>query len=416
MAKKEEEELPIEQEVDAYKICKLIIKDMNKGKEGDKIAWSLGSDIDDPTTVREWISTGSKMLDMIISNKKEGGVPVGKLTEISGEEASGKSLLCAHLAAECQKRGGVVVYIDTENAINSDFMKQLGVDINKLVYCQPGTIEEVGETIEKVILMTRARAKNKLILIIWDSVAGTPCQCEIEGTYDPNDRMGVTGKALAKMMRKLTQVWGKERIAMVFTNQLKTKFGVMYGDPMTTPGGKAIPYHASVRVRLTRISELKDEKTKDTYGVFTRAKVVKNRLGPPLRRCEFEISFARGIEDVNSWFAFLHERGEIEKANGWCYLTSFPAFEHEDVKHPGYKFREKGWAEEVKNTPPLWEEKDGKKVLKRVSFEDKVTELLEKQLIIKYGEKPPDMEADPESLMDSEAVMEAILESKPEVK
>jgi recombination protein RecA len=416
MAKKDKEvvQVPVEEEVDSLKLSKLLIKEMNKdaAKTG-KLAWCLATDVDNPTEVKEWISTGSTLLNFCISNKPDGGIPVGKLTEISGEEASGKTLLVSHLAADVQRRGGIVIYIDTENAINAAFMQQLGVNINELVYCQPGTIEEVGETIEKVILMSRARAKNKLVLVIWDSVAGTPSAAEIEGNYDPNDRIGVTAKALAKMMRKLTQVWGKDRIAMVFTNQLKVKIGVMYGDPMSTPGGKAIPYHASVRVRLTRSTEVKDVKTNNVCAINTRAKVVKNRLGPPLRKCDFQISFARGIEDVKSWFDYLHEAGEIEKAAGWCYLTSFPSFELDvDGKDRGYRFRESQWENEVRDSPPLFEEKDGKKIVKRVSFEDHVRKLLEKNLVIKYGETPKDQEIDPESLMDNECVIEQVLESK----
>jgi len=284
MAKKEKTEKQIERSNDIKEIAalsKMLIKEFNKDEEKTgKMAWNLSTDLDNPTEVKEWISTGSTLLDYDISNRRGGGIPVGKLTEISGEEASGKSLLAAHIIANTQKRGGLAVLADTENAYNPDFGRQIGVDNDKLVYLQPRTIEEVGEAIEKVIILAKQKAKDKLVTIIWDSVAGTPSQAEIEGSYDPNDRIGVTAKALAKMMRKLTQVWGKERICMVFTNQLKTKIGVMYGDPMTTPGGKAIPYHSSVRIRLTRSTLDKDETGDDqleALGVNTNCKVVKNR-------------------------------------------------------------------------------------------------------------------------------------------
>ena len=399
MAKKNREEvevaIPVEKETDSFKLSKLLIKELNKDEEKNgKVAWNLATDHDNPTEVKEWISTGSTLLDYCISNRRDGGIPVGKLTEISGEEASGKSLLCAHLARECQRKGGVVAYIDTENAMSPEFAEQLGVDLNKLIYLQPGTIEEVGETIEKIILMTRQKAKDKLILIIWDSVAGTPSQVEIEGTYDPNDRIGVTAKALAKMMRKLTQVWGKERIAMVFTNQLRVKFGVMFGDNMTTSGGKAIPYHASVRVRLIRSTMEKAEKggeegnEGDILGVNTRAQCVKNRLGPPHRKCRFFISFERGIDDMDSWFEHLHDRKVIEKKGGWCYV---PGYDTE------FKFRESQWVKTLK---------EDKKLL------DWVLNQVNETMTVKYGQKPLDAEIDPESLMQNEEIIRDLVDPK----
>lgn len=397
MSKKEKErkeaEVDVSTEQDSLKLSKLLIKEFNKDSD-EKMAWCLATDLDNPTEVREFISTGSTLLDYIIANRKGGGVPVGKLTEICGEEASGKSLVCAHLIAECQRRGGIAIYIDTENAAHPGFMKQVGVNIEQLVYLQPGTIEEVGMAIEKTIIQVRTKAPNKLVLIIWDSVAGTPSQAEIEGTFDPNDRIGVTAKALAKMMRKLTQSWGKERIAMVFTNQLKVKIGVMYGDPMQTPGGKAIPYHASVRVRLTRGGNEADDKTKVVWGVKTSAKVIKSRLGPPLRKCNFDITFSHGIDDVASWFEYLHTVGEVTKSDGWCYLTNFKG--KTNPKHPewGHMFREKGWTEELAGNHEL---------------KEFVLGLLDKHLIVRYDQKEiKDLDLDPESLMDNQAVVDAI--------
>lgn len=379
-------------------LSKLLIKEFNKDEEKTgKMAWNLAVDLDNPTDIKEWISTGSTLLDYLISNRRDGGIPVGKLTEISGEEASGKSLMCAHIIANTQKKGGLAVLCDSENAYNPEFGAQVGVDNDKLVYLQPRTIEETGEAIEKVILLTRQKAKDKLVTIIWDSVAGTPSQAEIEGTYDPNDRIGVTAKALAKMMRKLTQVWGKERILMVFTNQLKTKIGVMYGDPMTTPGGKAIPYHSSVRIRLTRSTlEKDDSKPKkgeeetasktpqlEALGVNTICKVVKNRCGPPLRKARFMISFARGIEDVDSWFDHLHELGVIEKSAGYCKLPEVLGDE---------KFREKAWPEVVANN------------------REAILDCLERHMVVKFGQKPKDMVADPESLMEVEQTVQDLID------
>ena len=390
-----EEEVSVEREMDTVKLSKLLIKELNKDEEkSGKVAWNLATDLDNPTDVKEWISTDSTLLDYCISNKRDGGIPVGKLTEISGEEASGKSLLCAHLAKNVQKKNGVVAYIDTENAMHPEFATQLGVDLSKMIYVQPGTIEEVGETIEKIVLMTRQKAKDKLVLIVWDSIAGTPPQAEIEGNFDPNERVGITAKALSKMMRKLTQVWGKERIAMVFTNQLRTSMS-RYGDPYVTPGGKAVPYHASVRIRLTRKGtekegtdyEAGEAGEGDVIGVNTEAKVVKNRLGPPHRKCRFFISFAHGIEDQESWFDRLHEAKQIEKRAGWCYM---------DYK-PEFKFREKGFVALLQEDP---------------EFKQYILKKLEDTMIVKYGEAPADAEIDPESQMDVEQTVEDLIDPK----
>lgn len=411
MAKKEKknEEIDVSSEMDSLKLGKELIKELNKGDE--KVAWCLATDEDNPTDVKEFISTGSTLLDYCISNRRDGGVPVGKLTEFNGEEASGKSLAIAHLIVNVQKKGGIACLIDTENAVNPDFLKRVGVDLTKLVYLQPGTIEEVGEMIEKLIVMTRTKAPGKLVLIAWDSVAGTPPKDEIEGNYDPNERIGLAAKALAKMMRKLTQTWGKERIAMVFTNQLRTKFGVQYGDPMATTGGKAIPYHASVRVRLTRSveqKELEGETKGETWGIHTRAKVVKNRLGPPLRTCEFDIAFSNGIQDEDSWFAFLNAHQVITKADGWCYCSTFKGIQRPGLdpetekpfevvvklnpKHEdwGHMFREKQWMAQLAAVPGL---------------RDWALDEINKLMVVTYGDPVTGQVLDEESLMDNEEVV-----------
>ena len=170
--------------------------ELNKAAK-ENIAYDLHGD--NPTDVKTWISTGSTLLDYIISNRRDGGIPVGKLTTIAGESASGKSLIVTQILANTQKMGGVAVYIDTENAASPDFMEQLGLDTkNNFLYVQPGTIEEVFETIERLIGRLREKAPDKLVCIVWDSVAGTPVKAEVEGDYDPNSRIGLTAKALAK--------------------------------------------------------------------------------------------------------------------------------------------------------------------------------------------------------------------------
>jgi recombination protein RecA len=402
MARKEQPEVPVAEETDATKLSKLIVKEFNKnpGKTG-KIAWNLASDEDNPTDVKEWISTGNLLLNYNIANKKGGGVPVGKLIEICGEEASGKSLMCMHIAAETQKLGGVVGYIDTENAFNPDFAKQIGVDLNRLVYLQPGTVEEVGETIVKMIVMTRQKSPNQLVTIIWDSVTQTPTQAEVEGTFEINMNVQMEKpKALGKMMRKIIETLGKERICLVFTSQVKFKPGTMYGDPTFIPGGKAVPYAASVRIKLVRGAAEKEGATEDeagkgdVLGVNTTATVFKNRLGPPHRKAKFFISFANGIQDESSWFDYLHSKKVIEKASGFCYI---PEFDKEVKTKKELAFREAKWLEVLNGTPGL---------------KDWVLNRMDQLLTIKYGEVPDDAEVDPESMLEAEQLVEDLVDPK----
>jgi len=416
-------------DISPAKLAKLLISEFNKDEDkSGKVAWNLATDTDNPTDVKEFISTGSTLLNYAISNRRDGGIPVCKLTEISGEEASGKSLICAHLIAETQRRGGIAVYIDTENSANPDFMSRVGVNISEMVYLQPQTVEEVGEAIEKTIIMARTRAPNKLVLIIWDSIAGTPTNIEVEGTFELGmDLQLAKSKVLSKMMRKITDTIGKERIALVFTNQLKVKIGVMYGDPMTTPGGKAVPYHASVRIRLQAGQKNKDAEDGDIYGVHTSAKIVKNRLGPPWRKVEFDILFASGIDDEGSWFSKLHELEEIEKADGWCYLKSIPSGRIEDKgvnagKDRGFKFREKQFKEilsqevEVESFDPKTGEfkrdSKGDPNKSKKTVKQHIQDLLEMHMIVRYNQKPKDLDLDPESLMDVESVTDAAMQGE----
>lgn len=331
---------------------------LNKNDE-DKVTWDLTKG-DAPTIVKEFISTGCTLLDYTMSNRRDGGVPVGKLTCIAGEESSGKSLMCAHIAAEVQRRGGIAVYIDSENAIDRDFMQRVGVDIESLVYIQPGTVEKSFEYQESCIKTLRAKNPNVLMVIIWDSVGGTPTQAEIEGSYDPNSSIGLLGKALSKGLRKIIDLVAKERIALVYTNHLKQKIGYVMGDPFYEPGGKSIPYFSTVRIRLTSSTKLKDQ-SGVIYGVKTNARVIKTRLGPAHRSVKFEIHFDHGIADEMSWLETLQEAGMVENKAGWRY----------PVNAPVEKFREKEWRELVKSDGPLrsW-----------------ALDCLEKLMVITYGD------------------------------
>jgi recombination protein RecA len=295
---------------DSDQITDKIVKDL-KNSLGD-VAYILGRG-DAPPEVSEWISTGSTELDAKIANNPDvdGGIPVGRLTEIFGEEATGKSFIAYMALADCQRRGGIPVLIDTENSANMTFLKMLGLDPEdgKLIYIQVDTIEEVFTAIESVIVKIREEYKDKLCVIVWDSVAATTTKAELQNDYG-DVTVALGPRLIGQGLRKIGRFIGKERIALIFLNQVRMKIGIAFGNPFTTPGGKAIPFTASVRVQLLTAGKLKAGD--DIIGVNIKAKVVKNRMGPPHRECVLQMYFDKGIVDEGSWIKTLTE-GKIVK-------------------------------------------------------------------------------------------------------
>lgn len=398
MAKEKEEKKPkrvsdvdVSKPLDPKATVTQLRKSLNKEGE-DMMTWDLTKD-DSPTFVRDFISTGSTLLDYIISNRRNGGVPCGKITELQGEESSGKSLLCAHIIANTQKKGGIAVYLDTENAANPDFMRRIGVDLEKLIYIQPGTIEKSFEVIENIILTLRAKSATTPVTIIWDSVGNTPPQAEIEGSYDAQSRMGLGAKAMAIGLRKTTDMIGKEQITMVFTQPLTYRMDAgLYGDPLGTKYGKALPYHSSVRLRVQSSTKLKD-KNGEIYGLITNGRIIKSRLGTSYRTCKFEIHFDHGIDDEASWFLVLHEAGLITKDNGWCYLDQVPSGRIWDKpgkyegKDRGVQFREAEFGNLARENKQVREWcLDALEKLMVVTYEDKRP--------VREGEEVPNEEAE----------------------
>lgn len=366
-------------DLDPKQTVRTLRKSLNKDGE-DMVSWDLTKD-DSPTHVRDWISTGSTLLDYVISNRRNGGVPCGKITELQGEESSGKSLLCAHIIANTQKKGGIAVYLDTENASNPDFMRRIGVDLEKLIYVQPGTIEKAFEIIEQIILTLRAKSPTTPVTILWDSVGNTPPQAEIEGTYDANARMGLGAKSMAIGLRKITEMVGREQITMVFTQPLTYRMDAgLYGDPLGTKYGKALPYHSSVRLRVSSSTKLKD-KSNTIYGLVTNGRIIKSRLGTSHRTCKFEIHFDFGIDDEASWFTVLHEAGLIEKDNGWCFIESLPS---------GRLWDKKGSKHEGKDRGIQFREAEfGNLARENKQVRDWAQDSLEKLMIVTYSDKRP---------------------------
>ena len=334
-----------------------------------KVAYFLEGDDDSPSEVSEWISTGSSMLDLAISNRPNGGLPVGRITEITGLEASGKSLLAAHVLANTQKKGGLAVYIDTENAISREFLHAIGVNLKDMLYVPLDTIEDIFDAIDSIIESVRKTDKNKIVTIVVDSVAGASTKIEMAADYDKDGYATSKALILSKAMRKITNFIGRERICMIFTNQLRTRMGVSFGDQWTTSGGKAIAFHSSVRLRLKSVGQIKVSKEgrDEILGIKTRAQVIKNRMGPPLRMVDYDIYFESGIDDYGSWLEMLKNFNLVTQAGAWYTYTDTDTGEV-------IKFQSKDFESKIMDHPELknriYQELCDKYILKYKAGED----------------------------------------------
>lgn len=342
-----------------------LIKQINK-EAGNRIAFNLGTD-DAPTNVKRWISTGSKQLDYIISNRRSGGIAEGRIVEIQGPASSGKSHIAYEIAKATQHMNGIVVYIDTENATSVENLETIGIDIRKrFVFIQETCIEEIFKIIESTIEKARNMKADVPVTVIWDSVAASAPKAEIEGEYDQNT-IGLAARVLSKGFRKITHVIGDKNVCLVLLNQQRQRIGVLFGDPSTTPGGMAIPYHASTRIKLTGGQQIKQTiNGKDAVvGINVTCKTIKNKVARPWREVSFEIHFGKGIRENEQLFDELREYCEkckdpvivdgmkvkIEGAGSWKYFTVSDNKTGEVVHD--LKFYKSEFGEKVINNPEV---------------------------------------------------------------
>jgi recombination protein RecA len=253
----------------------------------------------------EAIPTGAINLDAAIG---VGGIPRGRVTEIFGPESSGKTTLCLHVVANAQRSGGVAAFIDAEHALDVEYAKKLGVDVQNLLVSQPDTGEQALEICE---ILVRSGAVD---IVVVDSVAALVPKAEIEGEMG-DSHVGLQARLMSQALRKLTGAIARSRTAVVFINQLREKIGVMFGNPETTTGGKALKFYASLRLDIRRLGAVKDKE--EVIGSQVRVKVVKNKVAPPFKQAEFDIMYAEGISHAGLLVDIGSESNIIEKSGAW---------------------------------------------------------------------------------------------------
>ena len=327
-----------------------------------------------PTEVKEWIPTGSRWLDSIICRGQLAGIPVGKFTEIAGLEATGKSFMAAQIAANAQKMGMNVVYMDSESAIDPGFLERTGCDLENLIYVQAQSVEHVLETVEAVLDSGAERT-----LFIWDSLALTPTVSDVEGDFNPNSTMAVKARVLSKGMSKLTVPIANTQSAFLVLNQLKTNIPqgpnariIAMTTPYITPGGKSMHYVYSLRIWLTgrkaKAAFIVDD-SGFRIGSEVKVKLEKSRFGTAGRNCAFKILWGSediGVQDKESWLEAIKVSDNLKQAGAWYSLVYSDGTEE--------KFQSAHWLDKLEDD----------------KFRNRVFEIMDEEIIKKFDNREGD--------------------------
>jgi recombination protein RecA len=299
---------------DLPKAVQLAIAQLDK-QFGDNTVMRIGSN-----NIKPWpaISTGALPLDISLGI---GGLPEGRIVEVFGPESSGKSTLCLSVVAEAQKMGKLCAFIDAEHSIDPIYAGQLGVNMDNLIFSQP----DYGE--QALDVLTTLIRTGELGVIVVDSVAALTPKAEIEGTMEDN-HMGLLPRMMSRGISRIVAAANETKTLVIFTNQLREKIGIMFGNPETTPGGRALRFYSSVRIDMRRKEDIKDTKTGEVLGIRAVVKVPKNKMAPALKKCEFDIIYGRGIDKVGCIVDIAVELGVLNKSGAWYSYK-------EDLKEQG---------------------------------------------------------------------------------
>ena len=301
-------------------------------EDGIDTAFILGQH-ESPADITGWVSTGCDTLDLAIANRPGGGYPVGRIVEVTGLEGSGKSLLAAHALASTQKNGGLGVYFDTESAISPDFLEAIGVDTKKLLYIQMDNLEDIFEAMVTIIEKVRASSADRQVTLVLDSVMAASTKIELDAGFDKDGYATQKAIILSKAMRKITNLIARENILFIATNQLRVKMGVTFGEKYGTSGGKALAFHASVRLRTKALGKIKIKRNGQdvVVGIKTRVVVQKNRMGPPHRVVDYHIYFDSGIDNFGGLLTELKNYKIVKSAGAW-YSYGDTKFQSKDFR------------------------------------------------------------------------------------